>query len=376
MPEEVQTIVVGAGVVGLAIARSLALSGREVVVLEEADAIGTGISSRNSEVIHAGIYYPKDSLKARFCVAGKHALYEYCRTRNIEHNRIGKLIVATEDAEVPALDGIKRRAEANGVADLRFVEGTELSEMEPNIRVSAALFSPSTGLVDSHSLMLSLLGDAEAAGTMVAFSSPVVGGRVEEGRFIVSCGGAADMDVACRELVIAAGLGAQGMARKIAGIPPESVPPLYYAKGNYFVISGKSPFNHLIYPVPVPGGLGTHSTLDLGVQTKFGPDVEWVDEPNYEVDPARADRFYEAIRRYWPDLPDGALQPGYVGIRPKLAGPDAGKYEQDFVVQGAANHGVPGLVCLYGIESPGLTSSLAIAEHIVSRFDDTDSSRS
>jgi len=376
MPEEVQTIVVGAGVVGLAIARSLALSGREVVVLEEADAIGTGISSRNSEVIHAGIYYPKDSLKARFCVAGKHALYEYCRTRKIEHNRIGKLIVATEDAEVPALDGIKRRAEANGVTDLRFVDGAKLSEMEPNIRVSAALYSPSTGLVDSHSLMQSLQGEAEAAGTMVAFSSPVVGGRVEGGRFIVSCGGAADMDVACRELVVAAGLGAQGAARQIEGIPPESVPPLYYAKGNYFVISGKSPFNHLIYPVPVPGGLGTHSTLDLGGQTKFGPDVEWVDEPDYEVDPARADRFYEAIRRYWPDLPDGALQPGYVGIRPKLAGPDAGKYEQDFVVQDAANHRVPGLVCLYGIESPGLTSSLAIAEHIVSRFDDTDSSRS
>jgi len=236
--------------------------------------------------------------------------------------------------------------------------------MEPNIRVSAALFSPSTGLVDSHALMLSLQGEAEAAGTMVAFSSPVGGGRVEGGRFIVSCGGAADMDVACRELVIAAGLGAQGAARKIADIPPKSVPPLHYAKGNYFVISGKSPFNHLIYPVPVPGGSGTHSTLDLGGQTKFGPDVEWVDEPDYEVDPARADNFYDAIRRYWPDLPDGALQPGYVGIRPKLAGPDAGKYEQDFIIQDAANHGVPGLVCLYGIESPGLTSSLAIADRV------------
>jgi len=369
MLDEVQTIVVGAGVVGLAIARALAGSGREVVVLEEADAIGTGISSRNSEVIHAGIYYPKDSLKARYCVAGKQALYEYCRTRNIEHNRIGKLIVATEDAEVSALDGIKRRAEANGVTDLRFVDGTELRDMEPNIRVSAALFSPSTGLVDSHALMLSLQGEAEAAGAMVAFSSPVVGGRVEDGRFIVSCGGDADMDVASRELVIAAGLGAQGAARKIAGIPPESIPPLYYAKGNYFVISGKSPFNHLIYPVPVPGGLGTHSTLDLGGQTKFGPDVEWIDEPDYEVNPSRAETFYEAIRRYWPDLPDGALQPGYVGIRPKLAGPDAGKYEQDFVIQAAASHGHPGLVCLYGIESPGLTSSLAIAGRVAEILD-------
>jgi len=376
MLEEVQTIVVGAGVVGLAIARALALSGREVIVVEETDAIGTGISSRNSEVIHAGIYYPKGSLKARFCVAGKQALYEYCRTRNIEHNRIGKLIVATEDSEVPALDGIKRRAEANGVADLRFVDGTELRELEPNIRVSGALFSPSTGLVDSHALMLSFKGEAEAAGAMVAFSSPVVGGRVEDGRFIVSCGGDADMDVACRELVIAAGLDAQGMARKITSIPPESIPPLYYAKGSYFVISGKSPFNHLIYPVPVPGGLGTHSTLDLGGQTKFGPDVEWVEKPDYDVDPARAETFYEAIRRYWPDLPDGALQPGYVGIRPKLAGPDAGKYEQDFVIQDAIEHGIPGLVCLYGIESPGLTSSLAIAAHVASRFDGTDSSRS
>lgn len=368
MTESVDCIVVGAGVVGLAVARRLAMAGREVIVLEEADDIGTGTSSRNSEVIHAGIYYAADSLKAKCCVAGKHALYEYCASHGVEHNRIGKLIVATADDEVPALEQSKQKAEANGVMDLRWVEADELAEMEPNIRVVRALLSPSTGIVDSHGLMLAYQGDMEDHGGMIAFLSPVEGGRVEADGIVLETGGADAMALKCRTLVNSAGLGAQGLAKSIAGIPADSIPPLYFAKGTYFTIAGKSPFNHLIYPVPVPGGLGTHSTLDLGGQTKFGPDVSWADEPDYTVDPARAELFYGAIRRYWPGLEDGALQPGYVGVRPKLTGPDKAKYAADFVIQGPADHGVPGLVNLYGIESPGLTSSLAIADEVAARL--------
>ncbi|NQV99663.1 MAG: NAD(P)/FAD-dependent oxidoreductase [Rhodospirillales bacterium] len=369
MSEQIQTVVIGAGVVGLAIARRLAMSGREVILLESEDAIGTATSARNSEVIHAGIYYPKGSLKARFCVAGNRMLYAYCQERAIPHKRMGKLIVATSDGEVPALQGIAERAAANGAEALRLLSRAEISEMEPNLSVSGALFSPSTGIIDSHSLMLSYQGEAEDHGAMIAFMSPVEGGRVDNGVITLSVGGDAPMELECKELINSAGLGAQAIAAKIQGLNPATVPPLFFAKGNYFTLTGKTPFNHLIYPVPVPGGLGTHSTLDLGGQTKFGPDVEWSEQIDYTVDKSRGDGFYAAIRRYWPGLPDGSLQPGYVGIRPKLAGPDGGKYDSDFLIQGAADHGIKGLINLYGIESPGLTSSLAIADHVLEQLE-------
>jgi len=364
MSETVDCIVIGAGAVGLAVARHMAVGGREVILIEAADDIGTGTSSRNSEVIHASIYYAKDSLKARTCVRGKHLLYEFCESHGVEHKRLGKLLVATAEEEVPALEETKAKAAANGVTDLTWVEADELKEMEPNLKAVRALLSPSTGIIDSHAYMLALQGDVEAHGGMVAFLSPVLGGAVEDDGIALETGGEHPMSLKCKTLVNSTGLGAQTIAGMIQGIPEDSIPPLYYAKGTYFTLTGKSPFSHLIYPVPVPGGLGTHSTLDLGGQTKFGPDVSWVDKPDYEVDESRAPLFYEAIRRYWPGLEDGQLQPGYVGIRPKLTGPDAAKYAADFVVQGPADHGVAGLVNLYGIESPGLTASLAIAEEV------------
>ncbi len=365
MSEHIQTVVIGAGVVGLAIARRLAMSGREVILLESEDAIGTATSARNSEVIHAGIYYTKGSLKARFCVAGNKALYAYCNERAIPYKRMGKLLVATSEDEVPALADIQQKAADNGAEALRLLSPSEIAEMEPNLDIAGALFSPSTGIIDSHSLMLSYQGEAEDHGAMIAFMSPVERGKVEEGLITLSVGGEAPMELACREVVNTAGLGAQAIARSFKGLDPETVPPLYYAKGNYFVLTGKTPFNHLIYPVPVPGGLGTHSSLDLGGQTKFGPDVEWSETLDYTVDPERGHGFYEAIRRYWPGLPDNSLQPGYVGIRPKLAGPEGGKYGSDFMIQGKADHGIAGLVNLYGIESPGLTSSLPIADYVL-----------
>ena len=368
MTETVDCIVVGAGVVGLAIARRLAIAGREVIVLEAADDIGTGTSSRNSEVIHAGIYYAKGSLKAKCCVAGKTNLYQYCESHGVAHKRLGKLVVATTEEEIPALESTKEKAAANGVLDLTWVDLDELQALEPNLHAVGALLSPSTGIVDSHGLMLAYQGDLEDHGGMIAFMSPVVGGRVENGGITIKTGGTDSMKLHCRTLVNSAGLGAQSLADTISGIPKNSIPPLFYAKGTYFTLTGKSPFNHLIYPVPVPGGLGTHSTLDLGGQTKFGPDVSWVDDPDYEVDPTQADGFYDAIRRYWPGLCDGALQPGYVGIRPKLAGPEQAKYAADFMIQGPAKHGVAGLINLYGIESPGLTSSLAIADNVAEKL--------
>ncbi len=363
MIDDVDTLVVGAGVVGLAVARRAAAQGREVVVLEAADAIGTGTSSRNSEVIHAGIYYPRGSLKARHCVAGRHALYDYCETHGIPHTRSGKLIVATAEAETPALAEVKAKAEANGVDDLVALAAKQARELEPALHCFGAVLSPSTGIVDSHAFMLALQGDAEADGAVIAFESPLIKGVIEDGGFTVEVGGAEATTVRCRHLINAAGLGAQKVAAAIEGLPAEMIPPLYYAKGNYFTLAGKSPFTRLIYPVPVPGGLGTHSTLDLAGQTKFGPDVEWVEAPDYTVDPGRAPRFYQAIRRYWPELTDGQLQPGYVGVRPKLA--PEGAPNADFVIQGPEAHGIPGLVNLFGIESPGLTSSLSIAEEAV-----------
>jgi len=362
--ESVDCVVVGAGVVGLSVARAAALAGREVIVLEAAEGIGTETSSRNSEVIHAGIYYPAGSLMARFCVAGRKALYVYCREKGVPHRNCGKLIVATNADEDGRLAGIRQRAAANGVDDMRILSGREARVMEPNLSCTSALLSPSTGVIDSHAFMLALQGDAENAGAVLAFLSPMIAGRpAPDGGVEIDVGGAEPMTLRCRLLVNSAGLHAPGLARRISGMPSQLVPGTYYAKGNYFTLSGRSPFSRLIYPVPVPGGLGVHLTIDLGGQARFGPDVQWIDGIDYSVDPARADGFYAAVRRYWPGLRDGALQPGYAGIRPKIVPPNVAG--QDFVVQGPAAHGVTGLINLFGIESPGLTAALALAEYVL-----------
>ena len=362
MIDRVQCVVIGAGVVGLAVARRLALAGREVVVVERWDTIGTETSSRNSEIIHAGIYYPKDSLKARFCVAGKHALYDFCASHGVHHDRCGKFIVATSDNQIAELERLKDVAAGNGVPDLEWRTPAEVAELEPNVFCVAALISPSTGIIDSHSLMLAYQGDAEDAGAALAFHSPVLGGRVEDDGIVLDIGGAEPSTIKADIVVNAAGLSAQAIAREIGGIPAGSIPPIHYAKGNYFTLGGRSPFNRPIYPVPDQASLGVHSTVDMGGQVKFGPDVEWIDTIDYDVDPARADVFYEVIRKYYLALEDGALQPGYCGIRPKLQAP--GEPAKDFVVQGRESHGIDGLVNLYGIESPGLTSSLALADRV------------
>ena len=361
--DSVDCLVVGAGVIGLAVARALALAGREVIVLEAAEGIGTGTSSRNSEVIHAGIYYPAGSLMARTCVAGRRMLYAYCRDKGIPHANCGKLIVATNAEEDAMLAGIKQRAEANGVEGMRVLTAAEAIGLEPNLRCTSALHSPATGIIDSHAFMLALQGDAENAGAVCVFHSPVTGARAMGDGLVVSVGGSEPMTLSCRLLVNSAGLHAPVLARSIKGMPPDRIPNAYYAKGNYFTLSGRSPFSRLIYPVPVPGGLGVHLTIDLGGQARFGPDVEWIDDIDYTVDPARADSFYSAVRKYWPALKDAALQPGYAGIRPKIV-PRGGR-AQDFVVQGPQTHAVRGLINLFGIESPGLTASLALADYVV-----------
>ena len=361
----VDTVVIGAGVVGLAVARSLAVSGREVLVLEQADAIGTGTSSRNSEVIHAGIYYPTGSLKARLCVQGRELLYRYCADRAIAHRRCGKLIVATSQSQRDALPAIVDKARANGVNDLRLLSRDEARAMEPALECLGAAYSPSTGIIDSHALMLALQGDLEHHGGVVAFHASVEQMRATAAGIEVHC---ADGSVLQALLVVnAAGLGACGLAAATQGLPSSHVPRAHFAKGSYFTLSGRSPFARLIYPAPEPdrhlAGLGVHLTIDLGGQAKFGPDVQWVHDPlDLQVDPARGEVFYEEVRRYWPDLPDGALQPGYAGMRPKISGPD--EPAADFRIDGPAQHGVPGLINLLGIESPGLTSCLAIAEHV------------
>ena len=360
--ETVDCVVIGAGVVGIAVARALALAGREVIVVEAAEGIGTETSSRNSEVIHAGIYYPKGSLMARTCVDGRHLLYAYCAEHGVPHRNCGKLIVATDEAESEKLTEIKGRAEANGVEGMRLLTADEAIALEPNLHCRAALFSPATGIIDSHAYMLALQGDAEGCGAMFAFHSPVEAARVANAGIDLEVGGAEPMKLRCRLVVNAAGLHAPTLAKKIVGLPSDRVPTAYYAKGNYFTLTGRSPFSRLIYPVPVPGGLGVHITVDMGGQAKFGPDVEWIDGIDYTVDPHRADRFYAAVRRYWPALKDGALQPGYAGIRPKIV--PQGAPAQDFTLQGPAEHGVPGLINLFGIESPGLTASLALAEQV------------
>jgi len=361
--ETVDCVVVGAGVVGLAVARALAIAGREVIVLEAHETIGTETSSRNSEVVHAGIYYPKGSNMARLCVEGRRMLYRYCDERGVPYNKCGKLIVATTEPETETLVSIKARAEANGVEGMRLLSVAEATAIEPELRCAGALLSPATGIVDSHRLMVALRSDAEAAGAIIAFHSPMERGRVVDGGLEIDLGGGAPITLRARLLVTSAGLHAPELARTIGGAIYESLPTAYYAKGNYFRLSGPSPFSRLIYPVPVPGGLGVHITIDLGGQARFGPDVEWIHEIDYAVDPSRGDDFYAAVRRYWPGLKDGALHADFAGIRPKIVPP--GAPAQDFTFHGPMTHHVPGLVHLFGIESPGLTASLAIGEHVV-----------
>jgi L-2-hydroxyglutarate oxidase LhgO len=361
--DEVECVVVGAGVIGLATARALALSGRDVIVIERAFTIGFETSSRNSEVIHSGIYYPPGSLKAASCVEGRERLYAYCRERGVPHARLGKLIVAADETEIPGLEAIAAAARANGVDDLEWLTGAEAQHLEPELCCTAALLSPATGIVDSHALMLAYQGDAETAGATVVLRAPVVSGRVCSGGFELAIGGEEPTALRCRTLINAAGLYAPSLARCIEGLPPETIPPAYFCRGVYFTLSRRVPFRRLVYPVPVPGGLGVHLTLDLAGQARFGPDVEWIADIDYAVDPARSRAFYAAIRNYWPALPDEALQPGYAGIRPKICGP--GEPAADFLVQGPRSHQVPGLVNLYGIESPGLTASLPLADAVV-----------
>jgi L-2-hydroxyglutarate oxidase LhgO len=362
MHEVADCVVIGAGVVGLAVARALALRGREVIVLEAEDAFGTHTSSRNSEVIHAGIYYPNGSLKARLCVEGKAMLYAYCEARGIAHARLGKLIVATSDDEAPELAKYRRLAEGNGVLDLADVDAAQARELEPEVRCVTGLWSPSTGIVDSHALMLTLLGDAENRGALLSCASPVLGGRLEDDGILLEIGGAEPMTLLARTVVNSAGLHAPAVAASLAGFPARCVPPTYYAKAHYFTLSGRQPFRHLVYPVAHGTWLGVHVTVDLGGQARFGPDIEWVDGIDYTFDDTRIDQFYPAIRRYYPELRDGALQAGYTGIRPKISGPR--DTPADFSIQTEAEHGIPDLLHLFGIESPGLTSSLAIAERV------------
>jgi L-2-hydroxyglutarate oxidase LhgO len=361
--DEVECVVVGAGVIGLAVARALALAGRGVLVLERAYTIGFETSSRNSEVIHGGLYYPIGSLKARSCVAGRQRLHAYCREHGVPHAQIGKLIVATREAEVAGLEGIAATARGNGVEDLEWLDQARAQRLEPALHCVAALLSPSTGIIDSHALMLAYQGEAEAAGATVVLRTPVLSGSVRNNGFELDVGGDDPTTIRCRFLVNASGLYAPALAHALKGVPPETVPRAYFCRGVYFTLSGRVPFRRLIYPVPVAGGLGVHITLDLAGQARFGPDVEWIPSVDYSVDPARGEVFYAAVRTYWPDLRDGSLQPGYAGIRPKISGP--AEAAADFVIQGPEAHNVPGLVNLYGIESPGLTASLPLADEVV-----------
>jgi L-2-hydroxyglutarate oxidase LhgO len=358
--ERVDAVVIGAGVVGLAIARTLALRGREVLILEAAERFGSGASSRNSEVIHAGIYYPRGSLKARLCVAGRDRLYEFCREHGVAHRRCGKLIVASSESQLAGLGQIREAALANGV-ELTPLGRTETLALEPELRCAAALHSPLTGIIDAHGYMLALLGQAESRGALLACESAVTAlARVSDG-FLVAVNGAVP-SLRARTVINSAGLSAPAVARLLSGFPAELVPSAWYLKGNYFALTGRPPFARLIYPLPGAHALGVHLTLDLAGRARFGPDVQWVDELDYAVDPQRAAAFYAAVREWWPALADGALEPAYSGIRPKITGP--GEPAADFRIDGPAAHGLPGLVHLFGIESPGLTSSLAIAEHV------------
>jgi L-2-hydroxyglutarate oxidase LhgO len=363
MTDEIDCVVIGAGVVGLAVARALAMAGREVLIVERELAFGTGISARNSEVIHAGLYAPPGTLKARLCVEGRKQLYDYCTERGIPHQRCGKLVVAVDAVQVGKADALLRNARANGVDDLTWLSAAEVKNLEPDLASHGALLSPSTGLIDSHAYMLSLLGDAEAHGATIAYGAAATALKPQDGGIALSFGGEPEPSLEARLVVNCAGLNAIATAHVIAGFPKHFIPRPYYAKGSYFTLSGRSPARHLVYPMPEPGGLGIHLTLDLAGQARFGPDVEWVETPDYDVDPARVENFISAVRAYWPGLDAGRLSPGYAGVRPKIAGP--GEPNADFRIDGPALHGVPGIVNLFGIESPGLTASLAIAADVV-----------
>lgn len=373
--DHIDVCVIGAGVVGLAIGRALAQRGLETVVLERADAIGTATSARNSEVIHGGLYYLRGSLKARLCVTGNPQLYAYCETHGVPHRRCGKLVVATDAAQRAELQRLEAQARANGVSDLQWLDAPALRALEPALHGVAALLSPSTGIVDSHALMVSLQGGLERHGGAVALCSPVLSMAHAGDAHVLQVGGEAPSELSARIVVNAAGLWAPDLARQHAGQDARRLPQARYAKGSYYALSGRAPFSRLVYPVPEPGGLGVHLTLDLAGQARFGPDVEWIspaspDEIDYRVNPARAKGFHAAIRRYWPALPDDALQPAYSGVRPKLqwSGEDGSAPSHDFVIDGPADHGIPGLVQLFGIESPGLTASLAIADEVSARL--------
>jgi L-2-hydroxyglutarate oxidase LhgO len=361
--EDVDCVVAGAGVVGLAVARALAMQGREVLVLEPEADIGTGTSSRSSEVIHAGIYYPTGSLKARGCVRGRELLLSFCESHGVAHQRTGKLIVATSSAQLGTLEAARAQAEANGVHDLRWLSGAQAKELEPALVCEAALHSPGTGIVDSHALMLALLGDIERHGGFLVRKTALAHMWQENGAMFIEASDGTRL--LAKLLVNAAGLAAPQLAKKFRGLGARWIPEARYAKGSYFALLGRAPFSRLIYPVPEPGGLGVHLTLDLAGQARFGPDVQWVDGPDdFTVDPRRGDAFYAQVRKYWPDLPDGSLLPAYAGIRPKIE--RGGVAYEDFLIEGPGTHGVSGLVNLFGIESPGLTSALAIGEHVAS----------
>lgn len=359
---ETDCVVAGAGAIGLAVARELAQSGRDVLIVEAEEAFGRGVSSRSSEVVHAGMYYTPGSLRARFCVEGKWLLYDFMNRHNIAHSRCGKLIVACEPDEVATLEAIMAKGAANGVDDLQLLDARQARALEPELQCVSAILSPSTGMMDSAGIMLALLGEAENAGATLATRSPVAGGRVGGRQIEIDIAGAEPMTIGCNQFVNCTSLNAPQLAARLEGLDEGHIPTAYYGKGSYFAIAGKVPFKRLIYPCPVVGGLGVHLTIDIGGQARFGPDVEWVDEPDYQVDPARADDFYALVRRYWPALPDDALQPSYAGVRPKIVPP--GNAIQDFRIDGPEVHGVPGLVNLFGIESPGLTSCLAISRHV------------
>ncbi len=359
----VDTVVVGAGVVGLAVARHLAARGAEVLVLEANAGPGEGISARSSEVIHAGLYYPPGTLKARLCVAGREALYAYLAERALPHRRTGKLVVAVTAAELPRLAALARQATANGVTGLEMLHGADLARKEPALTAAAALWVPHTGILDTHQLLLALQGDAEAEGALVVPHSPVIAAEPgTDGGAVLAVGGAEPMRLGCRQLVNAAGLGAIPLARSLHGADAPGLPTPFLAKGQYFALQAPAPFSHLIYPLPEDGGLGVHLTFDLAGRVRFGPDVTWVETPDLTVDPTAAPAFAASIRRWWPDLPEDALTPDYAGVRPKIVGP--GDPAADFRVDGPAVHGLPGVVHLFGIESPGLTACLALAEAV------------
>jgi L-2-hydroxyglutarate oxidase LhgO len=373
MSDTIDTVVIGAGVVGLAIARALAVAGHDVIVLDKNGAVGEETSSRNSEVIHAGIYYPAGSLKARLCVEGRDRLYAYCEEKGIEHRRCGKLIVATHESQRAKLDGVRVAAERNGVA-LTLLAGAEVRSLEPEVRAVAGLWSPVTGIVDSHGLMLAMRGDLENAGGSVALRSKVLSGTRAGATLRLLCEtDGNEIELVARTVVNSGGLHALDVARSLTGIPGAPIPAPRYAKGNYFVYGGKSPFTHLVYPLPEDGGLGTHATLDLAGRARFGPNVEWLPagttaaDLDYAVDASLAPAFYQAIRSYWPGLPDGGLEPAYAGMRPKTNGP--GEPAADFEIRCLAESGWPRVAQLFGIESPGLTASLAIGAHVAALLD-------